>query len=89
MVRAYAPWPSAYTSLENKTFKIWAADVCDFEKETAEEPGTVVFVDKKSLLVQCGSGVLALKEVQIEGKKRMTIEEFLRGKKIETGMHFG
>ena len=89
MVRAYAPWPSAYTSLENKTFKIWAADVFDFEKETAEAPGTVVFVDKKSLLVQCGSGVLALKEVQIEGKKRMTIEEFLRGKKIETGMHFG
>ena len=89
MVRAYAPWPSAYTSLDNKTFKIWAADVFDYEKETAEEPGTVVFVDKKSLLVQCGSGVLALKEVQIEGKKRMTIEEFLRGKKIETGMHFG
>ena len=88
MVRAYAPWPSAYTYLDNKTFKIWAADAAESE-DNAKAPGTVVYVDKKNLLVQCGEGVLALKEVQIEGKKRMTIEEFLRGKKIETGMHFG
>ncbi len=88
MVRAYAPWPSAYTFLENKTFKVWAADVAECE-EDVKAPGTVVYVDKKNLFVQCGDGVLALKEVQIEGKKRMTIEEFLRGKKIETGMHFG
>ena len=84
-----APWPSAYTSLDGKTFKIWAADVSDYENEIAKEPGTVIFTDKKNLLIQCGKGVLALKEVQIEGKKRMTIEEFLRGKKIETGMFFG
>ncbi|MBO7730559.1 MAG: methionyl-tRNA formyltransferase [Lachnospiraceae bacterium] len=88
MVRAYAPWPSAYTYLDNKTFKIWAADAAESE-DNAKAPGTVVYVDKKNLHVQCGEGVLALKEVQIEGKKRMTIEEFLRGKKIETGMHFG
>lgn len=88
-VRAYAPWPSAYTSLDNKTFKIWAADVASGETQESAQPGTVIFADKKNLVIQCGEGALALKEVQIEGKKRMTIEEFLRGKKIETGSRLG
>lgn len=88
-VRAYAPWPSAYTSLDNKTFKIWAADVASAETQESAQPGTVIFADKKNLVIQCGEGALALKEVQIEGKKRMTIEEFLRGKKIETGSRLG
>ena len=88
-VRAYAPWPSAYTSLDHKTFKIWAADVADYKNEEEAQPGTVIFVDKKNLIVQCGEGAVSLKEVQIEGKKRMTIEEFLRGKKIETGLRLG
>lgn len=89
MIRAFTPWPSAYTALDNKTFKIWAADVTAIEHETAAEPGIVIYVDKKNLMVQCGKDALSLKEVQIEGKKKMTIEEFLRGKKIETGMHLG
>lgn len=88
-VRAYTPWPSAYTSLEGKTFKIWAADVAEYENEECSLPGEVLYVDKKTLLIQSGEGVLALKEVQMEGKKRMTIEEFLRGKKIEKGLRFG
>lgn len=111
-IRAYAPWPSAYTSLEGKTFKIWAADVVGQAAEASEPgmetklcpmhekchpdgygktmlPGTVSFSGKKTLIVQCGKGCLSLKEVQLEGKKRMTIEEFLRGKKIEKGFVFG
>lgn len=111
-IRAYAPWPSAYTKLENKTFKIWAADVVGPAEDVDETksgskrcpmhekchpdghgqnilPGTVAFAGKKTLIVQCGKGCLSLKEVQLEGKKRMTIEEFLRGKKIEKGFVFG
>ncbi|MBR5931166.1 MAG: methionyl-tRNA formyltransferase [Lachnospiraceae bacterium] len=86
-IRAFDPWPSAYTFLEGKTFKFWAADVT--ENTDDAEPGMVVYVDKKTLIVKCGKDALSLKEVQMEGKKRMSTEEFLRGKKIETGFRFG
>ena len=90
-IRAYAPWPSAYTSLDGKTFKIWAADVIPVGQsgDTAVLPGTVTYAGKKTLIVKCGKDCLSLQEVQLEGKKRMGIEEFLRGKKIETGFVFG
>lgn len=86
-IRAFDPWPSAYTSLEGKTFKFWAADVVENTEEI--EPGTVVYVDKKTLIVKCGKDALSLREVQMEGKKRMSTEEFLRGKKVEAGSCFG
>ena len=86
-IRAFDPWPSAYTSLEGRTFKFWAADVVENTEDA--EPGTVVFVDKKTLIVKCGEDALSLREVQMEGKKRMSTEEFLRGKKVETGLRFG
>ena len=90
-IRACAPWPSAFTKLGGKTFKIWDADVKDLPEgaELTGVSGTVVFVNKKSLYVECGAQCLSLNEVQLEGKKRMTIEEFLRGRKIEKGFVFG
>ena len=49
------------------------------------EPGTVVGTDKKKIYVACGEGVLALTEVQYEGKKRMNTQAFLLGAKVESG----
>ena len=90
-IRACAPWPSAFTKLGGKTFKIWDADVKDLPEgaQASGVPGTVVYVDKKNLYIECGVDCLSLNEVQMEGKKRMTIEEFLRGRKIEKGSVFG
>lgn len=91
-IRAMNPWPSAYTTLDGKTFKIWDADVLkeDTEVDTKDiENGGVVFSDKKNLFVKCNEGILKLNEVQLEGKKRMGIEEFLRGKKLDRGFIFG
>ena len=92
-IRALNPWPSAFTSLDGKTFKIWDGDVLD-EKEvdcntSDAENGSVVFSDKKNIYIKCGEGLLKLNDVQLEGKKRMSIEEFLRGKKIDRGFIFG
>lgn len=91
-IRGCDPWPSAFTKLDGKTFKIWDADVIPEEDERlnpAAEAGSAAYVDKKTLIIKCGKGGLKLNEVQIEGKRRMTIEEFLRGKKIEKGQIFG
>lgn len=92
-IRACDPWPSAFTSLNGKIFKIWDADVReeaeDGPADRKAEAGSVVFADKKTLLIQTGEGLLQLNEVQLEGKRRMGIEEFLRGKKLEDGFVFG
>ena len=59
------------------------------EEETGLEPGTVAAVSKNSLTVQTAKGRLLLEEVQLEGKKRMTIDAFLRGFPVEAGTKFG
>ena len=86
-IRACDPWPSAFTYLNGKMFKIWDADVC--EEESTVLPASAVNVSKKSMCIQTGSGLLKPLAVQLEGKKRMSTEEFLRGYKIEEGMRFG
>lgn len=93
-VRACIPWPSAYTFLKGKTFKIWKAAAVDRlpadpADSTDSSFGTVVYADKKQILIRTGEGYLSPLEVQIEGKKRMTMEEFLRGRKILPGEYFG
>lgn len=83
LVRGMNPWPSAYTSLNGKTLKVWAGRVRD--ENTEAEPGTVIRTDKEGIHVACGQGVLILTEVQLEGKKRMEADAFLRGYTVETG----
>lgn len=83
LVRGLNPWPSAYTKLDGKTFKIWKAEVVD--ENTDAKPGTIVAVEKNSLKVQTGESMLSLLEVQLEGKKRMDAGSFLRGYAVEIG----
>ena len=80
LIRGLNPWPSAYTSLNGKTVKIWAAEV--EEGASTGNPGRVK-VAKDKLLVECGEGYLSITELQLEGKKRMETAAFLRGFTIE------
>lgn len=81
LIRGLNPWPSAYTSLEGKVLKIWDADVLPENEKGL--PGEVIEKRKDSFLIQTGEGVLAVKELQLEGKKRMTAENFMRGYEIK------
>ena len=83
LIRGLNPWPSAFTKLEGKTFKIWKAKVVSELSEY--EPGCIINVTKNSMEVQTGQGVLSLLEVQLEGKKRMEIDAFLRGFQVIQG----
>lgn len=83
LIRGLNPWPSAYTHLNHKTFKIWKAKVVPENGQC--QPGCIVCADKNNLIVQTGEGQLALLEVQLEGKKRMEADAFLRGNQIEEG----
>lgn len=86
LIRGLNPWPSAYTHLNNKTFKIWKAKVVT--EDSDYQPGCIVRADKHDLIVQTGAGQLALLEVQLEGKKRMEADAFLRGNQVEVGTFF-
>nr|WP_296836259.1 methionyl-tRNA formyltransferase [uncultured Marvinbryantia sp.] len=85
LVRGLNPWPSAYTFLNGKTLKVWK---CSVESENCgkEAPGTITGVDKKGIHVACGTDKLVLEEVQLEGKKRMETDAFLRGYQVTEGI---
>lgn len=87
LIRGLNPWPSAYTKYKEKTMKLWAADVVD--SDDSGDPGQIVRVEKKRFLVQTGNGLLAIKELQLEGKKRMEADAFLRGVSLNEGEKLG
>lgn len=84
LIRGFNPWPSAYTKLGGKTLKIWAADVLDEEYEGAF--GEIIKVSKDEIYVKTGKGTLAIRELQLEGKKRMDTPAFLRGFDLQSGI---
>lgn len=97
-IRAFDPWPGTYTYLNGKVFKILSADTVN-EPESLQyagldnsgigNAGTVVYADKKRLIIATSDGFLEPLTVQLEGKKKMSMEEFLRGRQIKAGYKFG
>lgn len=87
LVRGLNSWPSAYTFFEGKSLKLWDCDV--LEETCDEEPGTVVRVNKDSIDVATGKGVLRILELQLEGKKRMDTKSFLLGNAWKSGICLG
>lgn len=86
LIRGLNPWPSAYTAWNGRTIKIWAADVLPDEEDFETIPcGSVVRQDRHSLVIRTGEGLLSIRELQMEGKKRMDIESFLRGYAVPAG----
>ncbi|MVN92954.1 methionyl-tRNA formyltransferase [Mucilaginibacter sp. HME9299] len=79
-IRGLSPYPAAFTELNGKTFKIYKAQ--KNTETTSETPGTFKTDNKTFLKFACNNGYINVTEVQLEGKKRMGIEEFLRGVKL-------
>ena len=73
-IRAYNPWPGVFMKVDSQNLKIFSASVIDLNGA----PGEILRSDK-DLIVAAGKGALSLAEVQLEGKRRMTAGEFLRG----------
>jgi methionyl-tRNA formyltransferase len=73
-IRAFNPWPGAFTKFGNQHLKIFSASVVDLNGK----PGEILPGDKE-LIIAAAKGALSLGEVQLEGKRRMTAAEFLRG----------
>lgn len=87
LVRGLYEWPSAYTFFNGKMLKIWKAKLADGNDEY--KPGQVIRVTKRAITVQCKKEALTITEVQLQGKKRMPVQAFLLGNKIQAGDMLG
>ncbi len=81
-IRGLSPYPTAFTYLNGKTLKIYEAEYQLSAEDRTEEIGTYQTDGKRYLNFICSDGYLAIRELQIEGKKKMTTEEFLRGAQL-------
>ena len=84
-VRALNPWPSAFTHMDEKLLKIWDATVIQDHNVKGGDYGKVKTDAKTCFMVACDGGYLSVNELQLEGKKRMKVEDFLRGYSIKEG----
>lgn len=84
-VRGMDPWPSAYTLLAGKTLKLWKVRAV----EGGGKAGSVIDIDKESFTIACGEGAIEVLEVQLEGKKRMSAGDFLKGSTLNIGQELG
>ena len=83
-IRAFNPWPVAETRLDGEQLRLFEADICTSPQIGADsqsnqpDPGTIVAVRADSVLVQCGAGYLALRQVQRPGRKVVSASDFAR-----------
>lgn len=96
-IRALNSWPSAYTTYRDKTMKLWEARVETIKdageqgvsEDKAAEAGQIAAVEKDCVKVMTGDGLLCITSVQLAGKKRMAVKEFLLGYQMTPGEMLG
>jgi methionyl-tRNA formyltransferase len=84
-VRAFTPWPSAYTHLNGKILKVHRAN--PIQTNRSGKPGEILRADSGGFWIATGNGTLSLEEVQLENKKRLPGVEFIKGARIAAGDH--
>ncbi|MEE9613361.1 MAG: methionyl-tRNA formyltransferase [Thermodesulfobacteriota bacterium] len=87
-LRGLKPWPGTYSYWNGKLLKIHGARVSTGVDGKAA-PGVVISAAADGIVVKCGSGALKVTELQLEGKRRMSAAEFLRGHSLGEGESFG
>lgn len=84
LIRAYTPWPGTVCVFRGMQMKVHRAEPIA-DASVSPTPGTVVGAGTEGILVSCGSGLLRLLEVQMEGSRRLAVADFLRGHVLQVG----
>jgi methionyl-tRNA formyltransferase len=88
-IRGLDPWPTAYTMLANKRLRLFSPELVDKTlclcQDSISVPGTICRADRNGLLITTGNDCLLIKEIQVEGSKRMSVDAYLSGRSIESG----
>jgi methionyl-tRNA formyltransferase len=66
-IRAYNPWPVAFTNFLDQTVRVWQAEICN--KTTHQDPGAIIAIDTQGIEIATGSGVIRILQLQFPGKK--------------------
>lgn len=89
-IRAFTPWPGAFTHRRSESgahvLKIWTAQVVE---ASSGSPGELLSADKAGIVVACGQGALRILQLQREGGRRLTAQEFLAGNPMSPGERLG
>jgi methionyl-tRNA formyltransferase len=85
-VRAFNPWPGAYTQWEDRLLKIFGGEVRKGAPQG--ENGSVSWVGTDVIEVKAGKGCYGIRGVQLEGGKRLSVRDFLQGHRVQVGMVF-
>ncbi len=80
-IRGLNSWPGAYAVLGDKNIKLWLSKISD--KKYDKDPGTIVSLDKNGMEVVTKDGSILITELQVPGKKKMNIKDFINGNKKE------
>ena len=90
LIRGYLGWPGAFTYYKGKLLKIYKARITvSPEYQSNGTPGEILKVSKEGIAIATGKDTLIIEELQIEGKRRMRVEEFIAGHKISLGEILG
>ena len=88
-MRAFAPWPGAYTKLRGQSCHVWGRPAIGATAASTEAPGTIV-PSSSAIYVVCGAGTcLELEGVQAEGRKRVAALDYANGIHLKQGERFG
>ena len=91
LIRGLSPYPAAFTEYVDKKNQTISIKIYRAEKEISTHTlpiGSIISDNKTSLKVACINGFISIKELQMAGKKRMLVDEFLRGFKIDSDLRF-
>ena len=85
-LRAFTPWPGAFTDLDGRRLKIHRARA---DGKLSGPAGTVLWADERGIAVACAQGALVCLDVQIEGGRRLSAADFLKGRGLPAGTRLG
>ena len=83
-MRAYAEWPTLYSYHEGLQVKFFRGEA--LSEEPNDAPGTIAAIGKNDFTINCGTGRFLVQELQLQGKKRMSAGDFMRGHKLGPGL---
>jgi methionyl-tRNA formyltransferase len=85
LIRGLSPFPGAFTLMEGKRLKVIKARVVTEDSQRYGLPGEIIEIQKEGLVVSAKNGKILIMEIQLEGKRRMEVDAFLRGYSLAVG----
>jgi methionyl-tRNA formyltransferase len=90
LIRGTNPWPGAYTYYRNERMRVWKSKLTDCDNSCiASEPGKICSVKKEGIIVSTGLGMLRIVELQFDSSRKMSVEEYIVGHRIDEGEILG